>query len=1287
MQAPGWVNQRESRGEDAWEIQTSGRQLPMNIGMEDNTETKALAWGSKRPVISKAVREILIPSRENQEQVGVENRPEIQELGKRNQREVGGKTLPETKAHRRENQEQLRCKIDAETQTPARENPDRSRNKDAGETQSFEKNRKAARGEEEGETQAQGLREQGQTGSESGEETRVPGWGKQDQMRGDTSTEIQAEERRKKGRVGGENAVRIQTSGRENLGEVKKEDGIETQALRWGKQECVQSENVTDTRRAGWEQQDQGTSEKSGRIQVFRVEIQKKLRHEFQVGWENQGLKRGEEAGQTQICGRKNLREIREEDWVVIQAQWWGDQRPVTSEIDRKFTIPCREHQDQIGGEHRAKIQMLEKRGQRNDRDDDGTNTLTPEAENQRQLRGITRVETQAQRKKKQERFGDETSTDIQETGKRNWRGIKDEDDKETQELEDKNQCQFNSDINGKIHMLEWKNQECIRDKDGGRTQASEAEKQGELMSKVGVETHSVEWKTEEQVGGENGAEIQAPEKRLQREPGGEDGTETWAPGEESQSHLRSDTEEKTHLSDGNNQEQLGGENETETQAPEKRPQREPGGEHGVETQRPEREDQGQLDGETGESHSPGRSNGEQTRWNRAENPTLEKKSQREVGSKDGRKVQRLRGGKQRQLKSKVNGNTCSSEWKNQEQIGGENGAEIQIQGKRDGKRTTGDDGPEIQAPGGDYQGELRSEIDGEIQLQRQGSQNKGGDEDAAETQDVGSKRKYRAEDAGRLRVPRGRNKGQVRGKDAAKGNLQGDCSGGEGPPALTGSVYGAMDREQAVASAPCPEMKPLPKKGDLFLLASGEEEHVASQSMAPAGKNRVGVIPASQQARPKLQRSQRRDKGVAPGKTSGSTRQLGNLQSSDLPSACPRQAAKALAGIPTALTVLPKWPALKKSQRLLLESLMRRKVAHLRWGLPQRILESYLHFNFLGPSPLPLAGTWLPGLHPTCELQRQQDRLWEAQGCRPGLESAERSQRVGLPGRKSSKLPIQARALERRRPHGSEPMGTSIPPKKPKRVRPLGGPREPQDVQKEAPPGVTLAALGNPRPAAKSSSWCGQGRVSEPSRENSRGRKTVRPGLSQTAERGASRVRISPSAAGSHHCRKEHTSPEPPGLKGQQPTHRRRGSLEPEEGRGPARQLSACSTDTASFKRSLQTAAARLSTSLLKKIAWSPQLAKPQHLAPSLSMRDPDPTLLPEVGRVDAGENGSGAHTSLKRDLQPPGQCGTGILPKTDELGKTENPKKAPQNPPAPPKLGFMKRLRGYVLQHSFRK
>ncbi|XP_058423973.1 uncharacterized protein C22orf46-like [Diceros bicornis minor] len=67
-------------------------------------------------------------------------------------------------------------------------------------------------------------------------------------------------------------------------------------------------------------------------------------------------------------------------------------------------------------------------------------------------------------------------------------------------------------------------------------------------------------------------------------------------------------------------------------------------------------------------------------------------------------------------------------------------------------------------------------------------------------------------------------------------------------------------------------------------------------------------------------------------------------------------QAATALVGDPTALTVLPKWPVLKKSQQLLLESLMRRKIAHLKWGLPQQILESYVLSNFLEPCPLPLA-------------------------------------------------------------------------------------------------------------------------------------------------------------------------------------------------------------------------------------------------------------------------------------------------------------------------------------------
>ncbi|XP_057599317.1 uncharacterized protein LOC130857572 [Hippopotamus amphibius kiboko] len=1080
--------------------------------MGDKAETKVLEWGSQRLVISKAVGEILTPWLENQDQVGVENRAESQELWKRNQRKAGGENLPETQACRGEKQEQLRCKIDAESQTPMWETQDRSRNKDAVETQSFEKNKKGARGEDEGETQAQGSRKQGQTGSENGEETQLPGWEIQDQIRGDTITEIQVEERRKKDQVGGENAVQIQITGRENLGEMKREDGLETHALGWGKQECVQSENVTQIQTPEWKKQDEDGSEKAGKVQVFRVEIQKQLRYELQVGWGNQGLKRGQDAGESQMSRRKSLREIREEDWIVIQARCWGDQKPAVGETGREFKVPPWGNQDQTGSEHRAKIQALEKSDQRKDGDEDGTNSLAPEAEKQRQLRGVTHVETHPPGRRNQELFGDENSTDIQATGKRNLRGVKGDDGKETQELGEENQHQLNSEINGKIHIPKSKNQEYIRGKDGSNTQASEAENWGELTSKIDIETHSAEWKKEEQVGGENGAEIQAPEKRNQREAGGEDGTETWAPGEEDQSQLRGDIDEKTHLSDRKNQEQMGGENETEIQAPEKRPQREAGGEGGKETQ----------------------------------------------------------------------------------------------------------------PPGGDYQGGLRSEIDGEIQIQGQRNQNKSEDEDAAEIQDARSQRKCRAKDAGGLRVPRGRNKGQVRGKDAAKGNLRVDCSGGEGPSALTGFGYGAMDEEQAVASAPHPEMKPLLHQSELFQLASGEGEHLASHSTATAGKHRVGVIPASRQARPKLQRSRQSDKGVAPEKTSGLTRQLQNPQSLaaplGLPSACPSvscgqapQAATALVGVPTALTALPKWPALKKSQRLLLESLMRRKIAHLKWGLPRRILESYLHFNFLGPCPLPVAGVRLPGLHVACELQGQQERHCEAQASRPGLKSPERSQRVRPPERRSSKLPTQARALEKREPHPSQPMGISVPPKKPKRVKPLGGPREPQDVQKEAPSRAELTAPRNPWPAAESSSWCGQERVQEPSTEGSRGREMVRTGVSQMAERAPSKARISHSRAGYDHWRKEHVSQGPPRLKCQQPTHRRRGSLEPEEGRGTGQQPSSCSTDAFSSKRSLHSAAARLSISFLNKISLSPLLAKPQHSASSLSVRDPDPTLLPK--------------------------------------------------------------------------
>ncbi|CAK7298206.1 Uncharacterized protein C22orf46 [Vulpes lagopus] len=1386
-----WGSQTESSGEDTWEIQATVGQLPMNFEMVDDAETKVLEWRSQRLVISKTDGDILTLGSKNQDQMGIENRAKIQELGNINEREAEGENPPETQAHIVEKQKQLRCKTDAETQTLEWRNQDKSRNDDAVEIQAFE-NKKEAREENEGETQAQGLGKQDQTGSEDGEKNQVPGWGKQDKIRDDTGIGIQAQEWTNKVHVGGENDMQTQVSRRENLAEVKQEEGVETQALGWEKQECIGSENVIGILTPGWGKQDQGGSEKAGRIQASREEIWKQLRHELLVGWRNQGLRKGEVTGEAQLSRGKNLREIRQEDWVVIHTPWWGDERPVASEIDRECKISywgnqvqiggkmdreceisrwgnqdqiggemdrereipcwenqdqiggkmdrkceilcwgnqdqiggkmdreceisrwgnqnqiggkmdwereisCWENQDQIGGELRAETQAPEKRDQRKGGDEGDTNTLAPEEESQGQLRCETHIDTHPPERRNQEQFEDENSIDIQALEKRNRR-VKDEDGKEIQELGEENQGQLSSKHNAKIHTPIWENQEYIRGKDGANTQASEVENGGELASKIDGQTYSAEWKKEGQVGDEIGAEIQVPEKTSQREAGGEDDTDAWEPREENQSQLKGVIDRKTHLSEWKNQEQPGGENRTEIQA---------GSEDAVENQRSERENQGRLARETRESHSPGRSNGEQTGGKKEENQTLGKRSQREAGSEDNGKVQGLRGGPQRLITTKIDETSCSSEWKNLEQVGSEHGAETEIQGKRNPRGTTGGDGTETQAPGGDYQGQVRSEVDGEIRIQGPGNQNKDGDEDAAEIQGVRSQRKCRAEAAaGGPHIPREGNEEQVREKDAAKGSLLVDSLEGEGSPAITGSGHEAMAQEPPDTSALCPEKKPLPSWSQLSLQASGEGKHLVSQSMASAKKHRAGVSLAFQQAPPEPWRSQKQDKRVVdPGKTAGLTQQLQNLQSGEflaaplgLPSACSSvlcgrapQAATALAGAPTVLTVLPKGPILKKSQQLLLESLMRWKIVHLKWGFPQRILESHLLFNLLEPCPLPLAGVRFPGLYTARELQQQQERHCEAQGFRPGLKSTERSQRVQLPERKSPKLPTQDTALEKCGSHQCKSMGISIHSEKPGRVRPPGGTREPLDVQEEVPPRAKAAApRRSSRPAAQSRSWCGP----ELPSENSRDRKMVGPGASQMVEMAPCRGRTSYPRTGHDHWRKERISqeaPKPPSLKCQRPTHGKRGSQEAAGSSQAGQQPSSCFTNTSSFKDSLHSAAARLSMTLLNKVSCSSHLAKPRHSAPNLSLRDPDPTLLPKLGDQHTRDGSSGVHISLKRDLQPPGHYSAeATLPKTESFrgqGEPENLNGAPQNASTPQKFGFVKHWRCYLLQHGFRK
>ncbi|XP_040133270.2 uncharacterized protein LOC101961701 [Ictidomys tridecemlineatus] len=1237
-----------------------------------------------------------------------------------------------------ENQEQLRCKVDAETQTPWWGYQEKSGGGGTLEIQTFErKNKKDPRKEEEGAIQAHGLGKQGQTGDENAAEAQTPECRKQNQTGGDPSAETEAEEGRNKDQIGNEDAVQTPTSGRENLEDVKQENRKGSQALGWGKQECSRSDNIIEIQALMGEKQGQGGGENARETQASRGEKQKLSRHAVQVRQGNQGLGKGEEAVRPRMSRRKKLKEIREEDWVVIQTPWWGNQSPVMNEIDRQFKILCWGNKNQIGGGPRAKIQSPEEKDKRKDGDEDGIDTLVLEAENQGLLRNEVNEETHSAGRKNEEQFGVENGADIQALGKRNPREFKDKNATMNQELGGENQGQLENEFHGNICIPQWKNQEHIRGKDGANTQIPEARNWGELTSESDGETHSAGWKKVEHIEGESSEEILLQGMRNLREAEEDDGIETWAGGERSQSHSGSDIDRMIHSSQWKNQKQMEGKDGTEILSPKKRKQREPEGENDIKTQKPE--NQGQLENVIGRSHSPRMGSwGKTEEENIAENQASEEKNQREAGIENGRKVHIPREKNQSLLRSKVHRKTysseckvhrktcssgckvhkrtcssrckahrrtCPPECKKQEEIGGGNGAETQIRRKRNSRRTTGGDSTKMQASVEDDQGQSRREIDGEVQKQGQGNQNKGGDAAAAATEiwNVESQRKYRAKDDGGPQTSRRGNTSQIREKDAMGASHQREYPSGErptgrkcsraGPATLTGSRYEPLGQEQVaavdrVAEASCPEMKPRPHLGEVFLLATGEGEHLTSQGIAPAREYKARVRLTSQQAQTGSRRKPQKHKGVDPGKIHRVT-QPQNPQSLAAPfgkpSACPSllcgqalQATATLVGIPTTLTIPPKWPVLKKSKRLLLESLMRRRIAHLKWGLPRRILESYLLFSFFGSYSLPWAGVRLPELGKGQELQRQQEKHCEAQGSMPGFKYPERFQRVLSSDGKRSKLPTQARALERCRPHRSEPMGTSIPPEKPRRNKPPGGAREPQ-IQEEASK-AKLPVPKNPRPSAESVNWCSSERVPEPSSENSKGRKVIRPDVSQKAERAPREVRTSSSRASHDPWKKEHILWEAsqfPRHKYQQPTHWRRESLEPAEDRG-ARQLPpSVSTDSSSIKGSLHSKTAKLSMTLLRKMSWSPQLAKPRNSVPRLS----------RVGNPHAREDSIRVHTASERDHQPPGHCSAGVsLPRT-KTPQGQRPHGAPKNSSAPKKFGFMKRLRCFLFQCGLKK
>ncbi|XP_003512386.1 uncharacterized protein LOC100761980 isoform X1 [Cricetulus griseus] len=1246
---PQYTNKRERRREVASEIQASGGSLPIDCGVENDKEAKVLDCGNQRPV-RETDGEISIPGWEKQDQMGTEDREQTEKVLKKTQREPGDKNPSSTQASMGDCQEQFRCKTDMATQTSEWGNQE-----DAAETLALgKKSEKEARGKEKTEVQDQALETQSWTGSKNSENPQMLNQGTQDQFRGNTGTEREAEEGRNKDQFGREDGVKMQTSGRENLREVKQEDNEETQALEWENQGRIRTQNEVQT--PVGEMRAQTGSGFARKTQASEKEDQNLSRHEAQVGMK--------------------LKEIREEDWVVLQAQWWGNQRLMLVAADRELKISCWGNQDQVGGEHSAGIQSL--KSDRRQRGGDGTSNLTPEAENQGQLRDKTDLETYPVGIKKEAKTEQESGMEKLILGNRNLRGAKGKDEARTQKLGEENQDQLGNEFHKKIHIPKWKNREQTRGNDSINKQTSEAENCEEITSKnIDGATRAAGCKEAEKVGGENGAEVVKQGMRLPRGLGGEQETEIKAAMEESQSWLGSDMGTNTQSPELNNQKLMGNEGGKEVQAPEKRSLREPGDDD-VKTQSTGSKNQGQFT-EAGGSRSTRWRRWEQTREGKASaNGALEKTNWSKTGSEDGRKTQKARRKNQRVL-SKVNRKTYLLAWKTQQKFRDGNDVEIQKQGKRNLRNFPGDGGPQTQALVGEGQRQSVCETDGKIQTQGQKIQSKGRDADA-EIQDVGAQRKCRVEDSEVSHTRRRGDKGQVRRKDAVRPSFQGASSARVGP----------IDRKYSLAQPASPifrHKQPVARNG--VDSVPYPKKHLRSQGTVPVPKHRGGVSESSQRAQPVSQRKQERDKRVDPGKASSLTCQHPQFQASSVfPSLlCPQvsQSTRAPASEPVVLTTLCKWPALKKSKHLLLESLMKRRIAHLRWGLPRRILESYLLFHFLESCPLPRAGVRLPGPRTDQERQRQQEQHCESHGFPLGPESTGRTQSHAVLERKSSKLSTQV-----------QPMGCSMPPKKPRRSRPPGGAREPQiqegvpKAKIPAPAPAPAPAPRNPRPTAESR--CGPGQVQELSTESSRGRKMVRSGVSHAEHRASSRLRASSCTEGHNHQKKEcipREASEPPRLKCQQPPHWRSGSMGAVEGRGAWQPPFPCSAHIPSFKENVHSAAARLSMTFLSKMPWLPRPAKPQHSAPFLTLRSSTP--FSKVSAPYTREYSTRVPTALERDLEPPGHCCTGVpVPKTESYQEHETPGKsnrAPRNPADSQRFGFMRHLRHFLTQCGLKK
>ncbi|XP_043821341.1 uncharacterized protein LOC122727700 [Dromiciops gliroides] len=136
---------------------------------------------------------------------------------------------------------------------------------------------------------------------------------------------------------------------------------------------------------------------------------------------------------------------------------------------------------------------------------------------------------------------------------------------------------------------------------------------------------------------------------------------------------------------------------------------------------------------------------------------------------------------------------------------------------------------------------------------------------------------------------------------------------------------------------------------------------------------------------------------------------------------------------------VPPKRPTLKKSSRLLLESLLRRKIAHLKWGLPRRIQESEWLFQLMRSSSPPHAEVQFSSPREDEASRAGEPKLGGAQSsCQdlsllqaasgapePALQpSVQFKERLGAQEKEAQKLPVPPRKRKGKKGAGPSDAG-----------------------------------------------------------------------------------------------------------------------------------------------------------------------------------------------------------------------------------------------------------------------